>query len=842
MSESGAGRPPTAREGGAGRPPTTREGGAGGDEGWVPIPGSLQLRFRYVRSLSSGGEANLYLVEDAEADGCEVLLKLYNTGIVLNEQALKAVQGLSRDHVVGLFTWGRVAETGQWFEVQEFLHVGDLAKWVATTGELVGGRRRLPQGERLLDVVAELLGAVSAFHEAGLSHHDIKPTNVLVRSVEPTLDLVLADFGLSIASDRTVFLSKRAGTSAYDSPESLGAGQGGPKRDFWALGMTIAEVAGGRHPFSQPSDPSVHLADQAIRDHLYHRRPIDLSAIDDLRVRRLCEGLTRYDEANRWGAEQVEAWLQGDDPEVVGDRDPTELPRTGAGVEFAGAFHTSRRGLAAALSGDWRAAVGVLGTSAKRKEFFDLVASAFGSGGLDELEAAWAASGPGVDRAVIDVIVALDPVGAPPVVKGWEVSAGQLAPLARSVAADDEKAAAVIEPLYGQHCLEAVAGLAGHETLAGIDQQWHQAVEAFQQHCDLARSDGVQSTIDTALTRAALLGAVADDSFARTLRQDRDRSVEEHPDALRHDWFVPLAEATDPAAALAARTLAQAAATQARENELREQQLQEQQRSEQARAAASRAARYWPRDGRLLRGMLWVCLSIVPALVVGYFVVRGDFADRDLETLVEAKWFSVMVYLWIEGTAAIAVLTALLLAIRFHWPDRHRGMAIATVLVVVGGASLMARKPIADQVLKPAREALFTTPISPRSVSDSCSDYSYWTSNGSPPTRTFVTGESCNTISQFSAWAPSWQHVTPGSPVGEFTSMDGTYITTSGSSEEYLEAVSSDTGGQLWMKDCPSGWTLDTSQKDDRSNTPTDQKLGVACGSFGAWISPNTGQ
>jgi len=544
-----------------------------------------------VRPLASGGESNLYLVEDRLDGAGEVLLKLYNTGIVLNGVALETIKRLCRDqpgHVVELIDWGVAEETGQWFEVQEFLHAGDLSRFVATAGESHEGRRRL-SGGLLTEVVAELLGAMSAFHQAGLSHHDIKPTNVLVRSTEPRLDLVLGDFGLSIVADRTVFLSKRAGTSAYDSPESLGAGQGGPKRDFWAMGVTIAEVAGGRHPFSQPSEPSALLADQAIRDHLYRRRPIDLSAIDDERVRRLCEGLTRYDEANRWGAEQVEEWLQGTDPDVIPDRDPT-VARTGSGFEFAGAFHANREGLAAALSADWRASVGVLGTAANRKEFVDKVASTFGSRGLDELEVAWAVSAPGVDRAVIDVIVALDPVGAPPVVKGCDVSVGQLASLARSVAAGDTKAIEVIEPLYTQHCLEAVAKITGHEALGAIDEEWHQVVLAFRKHRDIALKSGLEGDIDDPGCWAFLLGAVADPEFAQTLIQDRDEFIRQHEDALKHDWFRPLATALDPASVLAARRLAEAAAIKARANEITEQQRRVVEAS-RARADAARRVR-----------------------------------------------------------------------------------------------------------------------------------------------------------------------------------------------------------------------------------------------------------
>ena len=575
-----SGRPPTQRESGSGgRPPTQREGVPGGvDSGdWVPIPGSLQGNYRYLTSLDSGGEANLYVVEERKS-GRELLLKLYNKGIVLNETALRSIKGISEAHgsnahVVTLVAWGVAAETQQWFEVQEYLHAGDLSRLVASNGLQHEGRHRLaPGGDFLKDVIAELQQAIAAFHSAGLSHHDIKPANILVRSTTP-LDLVLADFGLSIASDRTVFLSRRMGTIAYDSPESLGAGQGGPKRDYWALGMTIAELAGGRHPFSQPSDPSMLLADQTIRSHLYARRPIDLSAVDDGRERRLCEGLTRYEEANRWGAKQVEAWLKGADPEVVPDDHRGADPgAAGTGVAFAGAVRSNRAALAAAMSDDWRAAVASLGTVVKRIEFLDAISTALGSAGLDGVEAAWAANPPGVDRAVIDVIVALDPAGAAPAVKGYIVAVDSLASVARSVASGDRKATETVDALYDQNCLAAVAVLPGQGELADLNRRWHQTVRRFDQLCADAETHGVAISNDTSTIRAILLGGLAEPDFARTIVKDRNVTLKKAKDATKHDWFRPLARAgaDDLAAVLAARVLAERAATIAREAQARD--------------------------------------------------------------------------------------------------------------------------------------------------------------------------------------------------------------------------------------------------------------------------------
>src|SRR5690606_22602459 len=105
-------------------------------------------------------------------------------------------------------------------------------------------------------------------------------------------DLVLADFGASDSADETVYLSHRIGTIAYDSPKSLGTGKGNRKPDYWSLGITLAELALGHHPFADPA-PGERLRDEAIKDHLWSRRPVPLDGIGDERARDLCRGLTR---------------------------------------------------------------------------------------------------------------------------------------------------------------------------------------------------------------------------------------------------------------------------------------------------------------------------------------------------------------------------------------------------------------------------------------------------------------------------------------------------------------------------------------------------------------------
>ncbi|ODV91118.1 hypothetical protein CANCADRAFT_57461 [Tortispora caseinolytica NRRL Y-17796] len=104
----------------------------------------------------------------------------------------------------------------------------------------------------------EMLECVSAIHEAGIVHSDLKPANfVLVKGV-----LKLIDFGIAdIVPDDTVNLSRdsRLGTPNYMAPEMLSAAtpidgsaarfKHGRPADVWSCGCIIYQMIYGQPPY-----------------------------------------------------------------------------------------------------------------------------------------------------------------------------------------------------------------------------------------------------------------------------------------------------------------------------------------------------------------------------------------------------------------------------------------------------------------------------------------------------------------------------------------------------------------------------------------------------------------
>ncbi|KDP20719.1 hypothetical protein JCGZ_21190 [Jatropha curcas] len=100
----------------------------------------------------------------------------------------------------------------------------------------------------------EILLGLHHLHSNGIIHSDIKCHNILVTSDGPKL----ADFGCARRVDQFCSATARttiAGTPIYMAPEvARGEHQGFPA-DVWALGCAVVEMATGRAPWTNISDP-----------------------------------------------------------------------------------------------------------------------------------------------------------------------------------------------------------------------------------------------------------------------------------------------------------------------------------------------------------------------------------------------------------------------------------------------------------------------------------------------------------------------------------------------------------------------------------------------------------
>ena len=138
-----------------------------------------------------------------------------------------------------------------------------------TLEDLLGARAPFSAAD-VSDIGLQLCGAVSAVHDAGLLHRDIKATNV-VRADDGRV--VLMDFGTgrdagdSAASDLT-------GTPLYLAPEVFRGEPATVQSDIYSLGVVLYHLATGAYPVQGASIGDVrHAHERSERRSLRAARP-----------------------------------------------------------------------------------------------------------------------------------------------------------------------------------------------------------------------------------------------------------------------------------------------------------------------------------------------------------------------------------------------------------------------------------------------------------------------------------------------------------------------------------------------------------------------------------------
>eukprot|EP00009_Paramoeba_aestuarina_P009373 CAMPEP_0201521404 /NCGR_PEP_ID=MMETSP0161_2-20130828/14402_1 /ASSEMBLY_ACC=CAM_ASM_000251 /TAXON_ID=180227 /ORGANISM="Neoparamoeba aestuarina, Strain SoJaBio B1-5/56/2" /LENGTH=527 /DNA_ID=CAMNT_0047920037 /DNA_START=58 /DNA_END=1638 /DNA_ORIENTATION=+ len=99
-----------------------------------------------------------------------------------------------------------------------------------------------------IDITLQIVSAVSYLHDLNIVHRDIKPENILLKR-KGTLELKLADFGLSKMFDATVRMQTTCGSPGYVAPEVLTDDLYGREVDMWSVGVITYVLLSGFPPF-----------------------------------------------------------------------------------------------------------------------------------------------------------------------------------------------------------------------------------------------------------------------------------------------------------------------------------------------------------------------------------------------------------------------------------------------------------------------------------------------------------------------------------------------------------------------------------------------------------------
>jgi hypothetical protein len=199
---------------------------------------------------------------------------------------------LHHPHVVAVFDVVAEPDTGERWLVMEYIDGTTLA-------ELVRAGRPLP-ADRAASLLGQAADGLLAAHAAGITHRDVKPSNILVAADD---QVKLTDFGIARRSadpslTRTGLVT---GSPAYIAPEVASGGRGDEAADVWSLGATAFHVLAGRPPY----DAGDHLLAMLYR--IVNEEPPRLPEAGWAAP--LLDATMVRDPAQRWSMEQVRDFL-----------------------------------------------------------------------------------------------------------------------------------------------------------------------------------------------------------------------------------------------------------------------------------------------------------------------------------------------------------------------------------------------------------------------------------------------------------------------------------------------------------------------------------------------------
>lgn len=164
----------------------------------------------------------------------------------------------------------------------EFVECGDVGKYLEVHGTMDPSMSK--------EVTHQVLRGMEYVHEAGISHRDLKPDNILICQFDP-IQIKISDFGLAkMVNNEETFLKTFCGTMLYLAPEvfpgymsameseqpvkhtkrkrSLREDEGRPRNkqhttrynqacDMWSLGCVVYALLTGKPPFQGGSQEEV---------------------------------------------------------------------------------------------------------------------------------------------------------------------------------------------------------------------------------------------------------------------------------------------------------------------------------------------------------------------------------------------------------------------------------------------------------------------------------------------------------------------------------------------------------------------------------------------------------
>ena len=226
-------------------------------------------RYLILARLGEGGMGRVYAAEHVKMNR-QCAIKVMNPSLMNDAESTtrfaREASNAARilhPNVAAVFDFGESEKTV--YLVMEYVDGESLSQLMAREGALAP--------RRAIDIARQVADGLTAAHELGLIHRDLKPDNVLITRKRDGKEVAkVVDFGIAkaLSDSREDALTRSGlviGTPEFMSPEQLLGDPVDARTDIYALGCILYQMLSGAKPFDADT------REQMIRRRLHEPPP-----------------------------------------------------------------------------------------------------------------------------------------------------------------------------------------------------------------------------------------------------------------------------------------------------------------------------------------------------------------------------------------------------------------------------------------------------------------------------------------------------------------------------------------------------------------------------------------
>jgi hypothetical protein len=216
------------------------------------MTGTTVHQYKILDQLGGGGMGVVYRAHDTSLDR-SVAMKFVLPQLSDNKSAnqrfileARSASALNHPNICTIHEIGQTEE-GELYIVMAHYEGQTLERLL---------EREVPSEDVAIDLAIQIGRGLTAAHEQGIVHRDIKAANIFITDRGRA---VILDFGLAKLAGSFALTTEGStmGTAFYMSPEQINTGEADHRSDIWSLGVVFFEMLTGHKPFQGAFDQAV---------------------------------------------------------------------------------------------------------------------------------------------------------------------------------------------------------------------------------------------------------------------------------------------------------------------------------------------------------------------------------------------------------------------------------------------------------------------------------------------------------------------------------------------------------------------------------------------------------